>query len=97
MFYRDTATAQTTQVGATTTLAGVKLSAGFGESSDNSDSWGLAAVISGIKISMLEKSDDTQEVTANYNIDMGGSTLRLIIADNEPADTKLGVQWNYSL
>jgi predicted porin len=96
VFYRDAAT-QTTQVGATTTLAGVKLSAGFGESSDDTDSWGLAAVISGIKIAMLEKSDDNQEVTVNYNIDMGGSTLRLILSDNEPADTLLGVQWNYSL
>jgi predicted porin len=96
VFYRDAAT-QTTQVGATTTLAGVKLSAGFGESSDDTDSWGVAAVISGIKLTMLEKSDDTQEVTANYNIDMGGSTLRLILSDNEPADTLLGIQWNYSL
>ena len=46
---------------------------------------------------MLDNSDDTQEVVGNYNIEMGGSTLRLIIADNEPADTLLGVQWNYSL
>ena len=97
VFYRDTDSADTTQVGSSMTLAGVKLSADYGESSDDSDSWALAGNFSGIKVTMMEDSSDNQEVTANYNIDLGGSTLRLILIDYEPNDTKLAVQWNYSL
>jgi len=96
-FYRNTDAASTTHIGAGTTLAGVKLGVEFGDSSAGTDSWAMAAKISGIAVTMDEGSDGNQDVSANYNIDLGGSTLRLIIADNEPADTMLGVQWNYAL
>ncbi|SVD94092.1 uncharacterized protein METZ01_LOCUS446946, partial [marine metagenome] len=51
----------------------------------------------GVKIGMDNIAGDLQQVTASYDIDLGGSSLRLIVRDNEGADTYAKVQWSYSL
>jgi len=97
-FYMDDGTDTTTHIGASTTLAGVYVGAEAGDSSNGDDSWGLGVKLpGGVKIGMDNVAGDLQQVTASYDIDLGGSTLRLIVRDNEGADTFAKVQWNYSL
>ena len=97
-FYRDDGTDTTTHIGASTTLAGVYVGAEAGDSSNGDDSWGLGVKLpGGVKIGMDNVAGDLQQVTASYDIDLGGSTLRLIVRDNEGADTFAKVQWSYSL
>ncbi|MCS5643649.1 MAG: hypothetical protein NZ807_10350 [Dehalococcoidia bacterium] len=97
-FYRDDGTDTTTHIGASTTLAGVYVGVEAGDSSDGTDSWGLGVKLpGGVKIGMDNVAGDLQQVTASYDIPLGGSTLRLIVRDNEGADTYAKVQWNYSL
>jgi len=94
--YRDDDTTTHTKVGASTTLAGVSLGLGFSDSASGADGFSALANFSGIKVQYDETGDD-EDLTLNYDIDLGGSTLRLIIADHQPADTKFAMQWNYSL
>ena len=97
-FYKDDGTDTTTHIGASTTLAGVYVGAEAGDSSNGDDSWGLGVKLpGGVKIGMDNVAGDLQQVTASYDIDLGGSTMRLIVRDNEGADTYAKVQWNYSL
>jgi len=96
--YRDDGTDEFTHVGASTTLAGVYVGAELGDSTGGTDSWGVGVKLpGGIKIGLDNGGDDNQDIAASYDIDLGGSTLRLIILDNEPADTTAKIQWSYSL
>ena len=96
--YRDDGTDQFTNVGASTTLAGVYVGVEMGDSSDGTDSWGVGVKLpGGIKIGVDNGGDDNQDVAASYDIDLGGSTLSLRIADKEPADTVVKAQFSYSL
>ena len=96
-FYKDDGTNTSTHVGASTTLAGVYVGVEMGDSSDGTDSWGVGVKLpGGVKIGVDDNEGD-QDVTASYDIDLGGSTLSLRISDNEPADTVVKAQFGYSL
>ena len=96
--YRDNGTDQFTNVGASTTLAGVYVGVELGDSSDGTDSWGVGVKLpGGVKIGLDNGGDDNQDLTASYDIDLGGSSLSLRVGDHEPADTYVKAQWSYSL
>jgi len=96
--YRDDGTDEFTRVGVSTTLAGVYVGADLGDSTGGTDSWGVGVKLpGGIKIGVDNGGDDNQDVTASYDIDLGGSTLSLRVSDNEPADTTVRAQFAYSL
>jgi len=96
--YRDDGTDQFTQVGASTTLAGVYVGVEMGDSSDGTDSWGVGVKLpGGIKLGLDEGGDGNQDVAASYDIDLGGSTMSIRIADNQPDKTVVKVQFSYSL
>jgi predicted porin len=93
--YRDTDSNSLSIVGVSGTTAGIGWGANF-SSDDTTDGNGLFANISGLKIQYDETGGDA-DINLNYNIDLGGATMRLIVDDREGSETKAAVQFNYSL
>ena len=94
--YRDTDTNAATEVAASTTVAGMTLAAGFSSQDVGNDGNSLFANISGLKLQYDETGGDA-DLSANYDVDLGGATMRLGVIDNEGAETKVFVQWMYNL
>ena len=94
--YRDTDSDEYTEVAASTTVAGMTLAAGFSDSGSGSDGSSIFANISGLKLQYDETGGDA-DLSANYDVDLGGATMRLGVIDNEGSDTAMFVQWMYSL
>ena len=63
----------------------------------NEDGWALSANVSGLSLTLDENASDDQEVTANYNVDLGGSSLKFGVVDADGASAKILAQWAYSL
>ena len=94
--YRDDDSDTTTQVAATTSIAGVTLAASYASLGSGANGNSIYAKVSGIKLAYTEKGGITG-MGANYDVDLGGATMRLILNDAEGGDTTIGVQWMYSL
>ena len=94
--YRDTDDNAYTEVAASTTVAGMTLAAGFSSQDDGADGNSLFANISGLKLQYDETGGDA-DLSANYDVDLGGATMRLGVIDNEGSETAVFVQWMYSL
>jgi len=95
--HRDYDTGDVTTVGASATIAGVGLGGVVSSNSANEDGWALSADVSGIVLTIDENASDKQEVTANYNVDLGGSSMKLGVVDADDASAKVLLQWAYSL
>jgi predicted porin len=95
--HRDGSHGDNTTVGISTTIAGVGLGAVTSSNSSNEDGWALSANVSGLSLTLDENSSDAQEVSANYSVDLGGSSMKLIVVDADGASAKVAVQWSYSL
>jgi predicted porin len=93
--YRDTDSNSLGIVGVSGTTAGVSWGASF-SSDDTTDGNGLYANISGVKLQYDETGGDA-DLALNYDVDLGGSTMRLGVVDNEGEETKSFVQFSYSL
>ena len=65
-------------------------------SDDTTDGNGLYAKVAGLKLQYDETGGDA-DLGANYDVDLGGATMRLGVIDNEGSDTKAFVQFAYSL
>ena len=94
--YRNTDSNAATEVAASTTIAGMTLAAGFSSQDVGEDGNSIYAKVSGIKLAYTETGGITG-MGANYDVDLGGATMRLILDDDEGGDTTVGVQWMYSL
>ena len=94
--YRDDDSDTTTQVAATTNVAGVSLAASYASLGSGADGSMVYANVSGIKLQYSDQGGTTN-VGANYNVDLGGVTMRLGVYKTEPAETAVFVQWMYSL
>jgi hypothetical protein len=94
--YRDTDTNAYTEVAASTTVAGMTLAAGFSSQDTGNDGNSLFANVSGLKLQYDETGGDA-DLSANYDVDLGGATMRLGVIDNEGSETKVFVQWMYNL
>ena len=94
--YRDTDDNAYTEVAASTTVAGMTLAAGFSSQDVGNDGNSLFANISGLKLQYDETGGDA-DLSANYDVDLGGATMRLGVVDNEGSETAVFVQWMYSL
>ena len=93
--YRDTDSNSLGIVGVSGTTAGVSWGASF-SSDDTTDGNGLYANISGLKFQYDETGGDA-DLGFNYDVDLGGSTMRLGVIDNEGDEIKAFVQFAYSL
>jgi predicted porin len=94
--YRDTDDNAYTEVAASTTVAGMTLAAGFSSQDVGADGNSLFANVSGLKL-QYDETDGDADLSANYDVDLGGATMRLGVVDNEGSETKVFVQWMYSL
>jgi predicted porin len=94
--YRDDDSDAVTQVSASTTVAGIGVAASWSSLDSGADGTGLYANVSGLKLQYHETGGTTQ-IGANYNVDMGGATMRLITYNNEGDETAVAVQWIYGL
>ena len=94
--HRNTDTNAATEVAASTTVAGMTLAAGFSSQDVGDDGNSLFANISGLKLQYDETGGDA-DLSANYDVDLGGATMRLGVVDNEGSETAVFVQWMYSL
>ena len=95
--HRDYDTGDVTTVGASTTIAGIGLGGVISSNSANEDGWALSANISGVSLTIDENASDDQEVTANYKVDLGGSSMKFGVVDADGSSAKVLVQWSYSL
>ena len=93
--YRDTDSNSLSAVGVSGTTAGIAWGASF-SSDDTTDGNGLFANISGLKL-QYDELEGVTDLNANYNIDLGGAGMRLIVDDRDDEETKAAVQFNYSL
>ena len=94
--YRDTDSDDYTEVAASHTVAGIPLAAGFSSAGSGADGSSIFANVSGLKMQYDETAGDA-DLSANYDVDLGGATMRLGVIDNEGSETKVFVQWMYSL
>ena len=95
--YRDDDSDATTQVSASTSVAGISLAASYASLNSGADGNSIYAKLPfGLKLSYTETGGNGN-VGANYDVDMGGATMRLIAVDNEGSDTSVAVQWMYGL
>lgn len=94
--YRDDDSDPVTQVSASTTVAGIALAASWSSLDSGADGTGVYANVSGLKLQYHETGGTTQ-IGANYNVDLGGATMRLITYNNEGSETAVAVQWIYSM
>jgi len=95
--YRDDDSDAATQVSASTSVAGISLAASY--SSLNSGASGnsiYAKMPFGLKLAYTE-TGGAHNLGVNYDVPLGGATMRLIAADNEGSTTSMGVQWMYGL
>jgi predicted porin len=96
--HRDYDTGDVNTVGASATIAGVGLGAVVSSNSANQDGWAISANVSGLSLTLDENASDAQEVTANYNVDLGGgSSMKFGVIDADGASAKVLVQWAYGL
>jgi len=95
--HRDYDTGDVNTVGVATTIAGIGLGASVSSNSANEDGWALVANINGLSLTMDENASDDQQVTANYAVDLGGSTMKFGVIDGDGASAKVVVQWSYGL
>ena len=95
--HRDGSHGDNTTVGASATIAGVGLGAVVSSNSSNEDGWALSANVSGLSLTLDENASDAQEVTANYNVDLGGSSMKFGVVDADGSSAKVLAQWAYSL
>jgi predicted porin len=96
--YRDDDSDAATQVSAGTSVAGVGLAASYSSLASGADGNSIYAnlpVGSGLKLSYSE-TGSSSGMGANYNVDLGGATMRLIATDTDD-DTTVAVQWIYGL
>ena len=98
--YRDDYIDQYTQVSAGTILAGITLAVGFSSSGSGEHGWSTAANYSGINITYDQVTYDAggydwADVSLDYGIDLGGYSMVLFLAQNEPQDTLFGIKWTY--
>jgi len=95
--HRDGSHGDNTTVGASATIAGVGLGAVVSSNSSSEDGWALSANVSGLSLTLDENASDAQEVTANYNVDLGGSSMKFGVVDADGSSAKVLAQWAYSL
>ena len=95
--HRDYNTGDVNTVGIGTTIAGIGLGGSVSSNSANEDGWALTANISGLSLTIDENASDDQQVTANYNVDLGGSSMKFGVIDGDGASAKVVVQWSYGL
>jgi len=95
--HRDYNTGDVNTVGVGTTIAGIGLGGSVSSNSANEDGWALTANISGLSLTIDENASDDQQVTANYNVDLGGSSMKFGVIDGDGASAKVVVQWSYGL
>ena len=94
--YRDTDTNTAHGVGVSGNTAGVIWGASFSDQDVGNDGNGLFLEVQGLRFQYDETGGDS-DLAFNYNIDLGGATMRLIVADHEGEETMAAVQFNYSL
>jgi predicted porin len=95
--HRDYNTGDVNTVGIATTIAGIGLGGSVSSNSEDQDGWALVANISGLSLTIDENASDDQQVTANYNVDLGGSSMKFGVIDGDGASAKVVVQWSYGL
>ncbi len=96
--HRDYDTGDVNTVGASATIAGVGIGGVVSSNSANEDGWAISANVSGLSLTLDENASDAQEVTANYNVDLGGgSSMKFGVVDADGAGAKVLVQWAYGL
>jgi len=94
--YRDTDTNTAHGVGISGNTAGVIWGASFSDQDVGNDGNGLFLEVQGLRF-QYDETGGVSDLAFNYNIDLGGATMRLIIADHEGEETMAAVQFNYSL
>ena len=94
--YRSTDTNAATEVAASTTVGGITVAAGVSSQDVGESGKSLFANISGLKL-QYDETDGDADLSANYDVDLGGATMRLGVIANDGADTKVFVQWMYNL
>ncbi|MDP7451814.1 MAG: porin [Arenicellales bacterium] len=94
--YRDTDTNAFHGVGVSGNTAGVIWGASFSDQDVGNEGNGLFLEVQGLRFQYDETGGDS-DLGFNYNIPLGGATMRLILVDNEGEETKAAVQFNYSL
>jgi len=95
--YRDDDSDATTQVSASTSVAGISLAASYASLNSGADGNSIYAKLPfGLKLSYTETGGNAN-LGANYDVPLGGATMRLIARDDEGSDTSIGVQWMYGL
>ena len=94
--YRDTDTNTAHGVGISGNTAGVIWGASFSDQDVGNDGNGLFLEVQGLRF-QYDETGGVSDLAFNYNIDLGGATMRLIIADHEGDETMAAVQFNYSL
>jgi predicted porin len=94
--YRDTDTNTAHGVGISGNTAGVIWGASFSDQDVGNEGNGLFLEVQGLRFQYDETGGDS-DLAFNYNIPLGGATMRLILVDNEGEETKAAVQFNYSL
>jgi predicted porin len=95
--YRDDDSDAATQVSASTSVAGVTLAASYSSLNSGADGNSIYAKLPvGLKLAYSE-TGGAQNLGVNYDVDLGGVTMRLIGDDREGGDTAVGVQWIYGM
>ena len=94
--HRDTDTNAGSVVGISGTTAGMSWGASFSSQDVGESGNGLYFKIAGLKL-QYDELDGDADLGANYDVDLGGSTMRLGVIDNEGDETKAFVQFAYSL
>ena len=92
--YADAGANDYTMVSFSTSLGGIGIGAGYG-TGGGSDGWAVQSSFAGLNVQM-EQVDDAQKVYADYPIDLGGATLKILGAGGD-GDTTFGARVVYSL
>ena len=92
--YADAGADDFTMVSFSTSLGGIGIGAGYG-TGGGSDGWAVQSSFAGLNV-QLEQVDDAQKVYADYPIDLGGATLKILDAGGD-GDTTFGARVVYSL
>jgi hypothetical protein len=92
--YADAGADDFTMVSFSTSLGGIGIGAGYG-TGGGSDGWAVQSSFAGLNVQM-EQVDDAQKVYADYPIDLGGATLKILGAGGD-GDTTFGARVVYSL
>ena len=94
--HRDTDTNAASAVGVSGTTAGMSWGASFSSQDVGESGNGIYLKIAGLKL-QYDELDGDADLGANYDVDLGGATMRLGVIDNEGDETKAFVQFAYSL